>query len=144
VVRGKPTSPRLWPPPVSVKDRSVGPHEQVLNVPIAYWCYGPSKSSSRPSIDAWLCPHCFIGWLGREARYEPVDRSAARCGLCREPFFSGAVGACSTLSITCERLARTGTPHGKHTPGVCGLVWKTYVVCWSGFPLQGVHRFKSP
>jgi hypothetical protein len=30
-VRGKPA-----PPPVSIKDRSVGPHEQVLNVPIAY------------------------------------------------------------------------------------------------------------
>jgi hypothetical protein len=28
---------------VSVKDRSVGPREQVLNVPIACWCYGPSK-----------------------------------------------------------------------------------------------------
>jgi hypothetical protein len=41
--------------------------------------------------DAWLCPHCFIGWLGREAGYGPVDRSATRCGLCREPFFSRAV-----------------------------------------------------
>jgi hypothetical protein len=35
-VCGKPTPPRLYPPPVSIKDRSVGPREQVLNVPIAY------------------------------------------------------------------------------------------------------------
>jgi hypothetical protein len=34
-VCGKLTPSRLQPPPVSVKDRSVGPREQVLNVPIA-------------------------------------------------------------------------------------------------------------
>jgi hypothetical protein len=84
-------------PPVSIKDRSIDPHEQVLNVPIVYWCYGPSKPSSQSSIDAWLCPHCFIGWLGREAGYGPTDRSAARCGLCREPFFSGAVGLLNSV-----------------------------------------------
>jgi hypothetical protein len=85
------------PPPVSIKDHSVGPREQVLNVPIAYWCYRPSKPSSRPLIDAWLCPHCFISWLGREDGYRPVDRSVARCGLCREPFFSGAVGLLNSV-----------------------------------------------
>jgi hypothetical protein len=36
----------------------------------------PSKPSSMSSIDAWLCPYCFIGWLGRETGYGPVDRSA--------------------------------------------------------------------
>jgi hypothetical protein len=34
-VCGKQTPLRLYPPSVSVKDRLVGPHEQVLNVPIA-------------------------------------------------------------------------------------------------------------
>jgi hypothetical protein len=38
------------PPPVSVTDRWVGPHEQVLNVPITYWCYGLSKLM-------YLCHH---------------------------------------------------------------------------------------
>jgi hypothetical protein len=33
-----------------VKDRWVGLHEQVLNVPIACWCYGPSKLM-------YLCHH---------------------------------------------------------------------------------------
>jgi hypothetical protein len=34
-VCGKSAPPRLYPPPVSIKDRSVGPREQVLSVPIA-------------------------------------------------------------------------------------------------------------
>jgi hypothetical protein len=63
-------------PPVSVKDRWVEPHEQVLNVPNACWWYGPSKPSSVQSSDARLYPHCFIGWLGRETGYGPVGRSA--------------------------------------------------------------------
>jgi hypothetical protein len=32
---GEPAPSRLYPPPVSIKDYSVGPHEQVLNVLIA-------------------------------------------------------------------------------------------------------------
>jgi hypothetical protein len=43
-----------------------------------------------------------------------------------------------------ERLSRTGTARRKRTPGVRGLEWEVYVVCWSSFLLQGVHRFKSP
>jgi hypothetical protein len=34
-VCGKLALSRLYPSPVSVKDLSVGPHEQILNVPIA-------------------------------------------------------------------------------------------------------------
>jgi hypothetical protein len=34
------------------------------------------KPSSRPSTKGWLCPHCFIGWLGREIGYRSVDWSA--------------------------------------------------------------------
>jgi hypothetical protein len=41
-----------------------------------------------------------------------------------------------------ERLSRTWTACGKHTPGVRGLKWKAYVACWLGFPLQGVHGFE--
>jgi hypothetical protein len=36
-----------------------------------------------------------------------------------------------------------GTAREKRTPGVRGLEWEAYVACWSGFPLQGVHRFES-
>jgi hypothetical protein len=52
--------------------------------------------------------------------------------------------ACSTLSMTRERLPRMGTTRRKRTPGVRGQAWEAYVTCWSGFPLHGVHRFKSP
>jgi hypothetical protein len=52
--------------------------------------------------------------------------------------------ACSTLSMTRERLSHMGTAHRKRMPGVCGLAWEVYVACWSGFPLHGVHRFESP
>jgi hypothetical protein len=51
--------------------------------------------------------------------------------------------ACSTLSMTRERLPRMGTTRRKCTPGVRGLTWEACVTCWSGFPLQGVHQFES-
>jgi hypothetical protein len=32
-----------------------------------------------------------------EAGYGPADRTVARCGLCQEPFFSGAVGLLNSV-----------------------------------------------
>jgi hypothetical protein len=61
---------------MSVKDRVVGTHEQILNVPIICQRYGPGKPSSQPSIEGSLCPHCFNDYLGRETGYGPTDRSA--------------------------------------------------------------------
>jgi hypothetical protein len=52
------------------------------------------------------------------------------CGLCREPFFSGAVGYVQI----CQRLAK-----GCH---VWGLPAGSVRVVLVGFPLQGVHRFE--
>jgi hypothetical protein len=54
------------------------------------------------------------------------------------------VGVCFDFVGASERLSRMGTTHRKHTPGMCGLEWEAYVVCWSGFPLYGVHRFELP
>jgi hypothetical protein len=54
------------------------------------------------------------------------------------------VGACFDFVGASERLSRTGTAHRKRMPSVRGLEWEAYVMCWSGFPLQGVHRFESP
>jgi hypothetical protein len=54
------------------------------------------------------------------------------------------VGACFDLVGASERLSRTGTARRKHTLGVHSLKWEVYVVCCSGFPLQGVHRFELP
>jgi hypothetical protein len=43
--------------------------------------------------------------------------------------------ACSTLSMTRERLPCTGTTRRKRTRGVRGLAWEAYMACWSGFSL---------
>jgi hypothetical protein len=67
-----------------------------------------------------------------------------RCAVdCVGSPFSREQWACSTLSMTHKRLPRTETVRRKRTPGVRGPAWEAYVVCWSGFPLQCVHRFKS-
>jgi hypothetical protein len=57
--------------------------------------------------------------------------------------FLRSSGICLNLSAPRERLPRMGTARRKRTPGVRGLAWEVYVLCWSGFPLQGVHRFES-
>jgi hypothetical protein len=54
------------------------------------------------------------------------------------------VGACFDFVGASKRLSHTGTARRKRTPGVRGLEWEAYVVCWSCFPLQGVHQFESP
>jgi hypothetical protein len=54
------------------------------------------------------------------------------------------VGACFNFVKASERLSYMWIAHKKRTPGMRGLEWEAYVACWSGFPLQGVHRFESP
>jgi hypothetical protein len=54
------------------------------------------------------------------------------------------VGACFDFVGASERLSRTGTACRKRMSDVRGLKWEAYIACWSGFPLQGVHRFESP
>jgi hypothetical protein len=60
------------------------------------------------------------------------------------PRLLSGVGACFNFVGASERLSRMETTHRKRTLGVCGLEWEAYVAYWSGFPLQGVHRFESP
>jgi hypothetical protein len=60
------------------------------------------------------------------------------------PRLSSGVRARFDFMRASERLSRMGTAYRKCTPGVRGLEWEAYVACWSGFPLQGVHRFESP
>jgi hypothetical protein len=69
----------------------VGTREKVLNVPITCWWYGPSKPSNLLSIDAWLCPHCFIGWFERETGYGSTDRSTDMLWIMpRAPFLESS------------------------------------------------------
>jgi hypothetical protein len=59
------------------------------------------------------------------------------------PRLLSGVGACSDFVGASERLSHLGTAHRKCMSGVRGLEWEAYMACWSGFPLQGVHRFES-
>jgi hypothetical protein len=56
-------------PPVSVKDRGVGTHEQILNVPIACRWYMPSKPSSLLLTDVWLKRTASMAVLGEKLRW---------------------------------------------------------------------------
>jgi hypothetical protein len=73
----------------------------------------------------------------------PADHSAG-LGVVSEALFLRSSRVCPTLLVACERLSRTGTARRKRMPDVRVLAWEAYMLCWSGFPLQGVHRFKSP
>jgi hypothetical protein len=100
---GKPAPPRLYPPPVLIKDRWIGPREQVLNVPIACWytslvslvvCH--QQKVALPPLLQWL------PW-GEKLGMNPwIDQSLC-CELGREPFFSGAV----TLSIAVDEFVKS-------------------------------------
>jgi hypothetical protein len=52
------------------------------------------------------------------------------------------VGASFDFVGASERLSRMETTHRKCMLGVRRLEWEAYVRCWSGFPVQGVHRFE--
>jgi hypothetical protein len=105
---------------MSIKDRGVGTREQVLNIPIACRCYGPGKPSNRLSTDIWLS--LLLQWLCWERNWV-VDLRITQpgWGLCREPFFSGAVGSLQW----CWWLAE-----GSHVRGPpAGSVHRAYVDC---------------
>jgi hypothetical protein len=71
VVCGKSAPSRLLPPLVSVKDRWVGPREQVLNVLITCRCYGPGKPSSLPSIEGGFTPTASMAGSGEKLSTDP-------------------------------------------------------------------------
>jgi hypothetical protein len=76
---------------VSVKDRRVAPREQVLNIPITCRYYGSGKTSSWLSIEACFFLTASLAVVGEKLGTDPWIRHPLSCGLCREPFFSGAV-----------------------------------------------------
>jgi hypothetical protein len=82
---------------VSVKDLWIDPREQVLNVPIACRRYGSSKPSSLPSTEGGFTPTTSMTVLGEKLTMDPRIGQPACCGLCRGPFFSGAVALFSAV-----------------------------------------------
>jgi hypothetical protein len=90
-----------------------------------------------------FAPTASLAGSGEKLGMDP--RIGQRCAVdCVGSPSSRVQWACSTLSMTRERLPCMGTAHRKRALGVLGLAWETYVMCWSGFPLQGVHQFESP
>jgi hypothetical protein len=128
---------------MSVKDRWVGPHEHVLNVPIACRRYGPDKSSSRLSTEAWPFPTTSLAIMGEKLGTDLQTGQPVCCGLGRVPFFLGAVDLFKSIDDyvkCCYTLTVFDTyglgPYGDLPWHACGvLVW---------FFLQDVHRFESP
>jgi hypothetical protein len=112
-------------------------------VPVSkYWTcrshagvYGPSKSSSLLPTEAWLRSHCFIGWLGRESRYGPMDRSTDVLWIVSGALFLRSSDPSQLCWRLCKRLPCTWTTHRMRTRGVRGLAREVYVPCWSGFPI---------
>jgi hypothetical protein len=76
---------------VTVKDRWIGPREQVLNVLTAYRSCGPDKPGSLPSIEDGFTPTASMAILDEKLGTNPRIGQLLCCGLGREPFFSGAV-----------------------------------------------------
>jgi hypothetical protein len=76
---------------VSVKDRWVGSHEQVLNILIACWCYEPSKPSSLPSIEGDFILTASLVALREKVGMDPWICQSSCCRLAQKPFFSGAM-----------------------------------------------------
>jgi hypothetical protein len=64
--------------------------------------YGPSKPSSRSPTRAWIMPIASLVGSGEKLGTDPQIGQPVCCGLCREPFFSGAVGS---IQI-CRRLVK--------------------------------------
>jgi hypothetical protein len=73
-------------------------------------------SGEKLGTEPWIGQRCTVDYVG-----SPSSRE--QC-------------ACSTLSITHERLPCMGIARRKRTPDGRGLVWEAYVAFWSGFPCR--------
>jgi hypothetical protein len=60
--------------------------------------YGPSKPSNLPSTEGGFIPTASMAGSGEKLGTDPWIDQPLCCGLCREPFFSGAMA----LSITVD------------------------------------------
>jgi hypothetical protein len=97
---------------VSVKDRGVGICEQVLNVSIICWWYGPSKPSSLPSTEACLKSTALLVGLGEKLDTDPRIGQPTCCELCQESFFTGVVGSMQIYRRLVKSYHVRGLPTG--------------------------------
>jgi hypothetical protein len=129
VICEKSPPPRLYLPTVSVEDRWVDPHEQVLKVLISCWWYGSGKPSNLSSTEAWFKYTASLVGLGEKLGTDVRIDQPTCCGLCQEPFFLGAVGSvqiCRWLTKGCYVLVVWNTyglgPYADWTWDACGVL----------------------
>jgi hypothetical protein len=111
-----------------------------------YWLhagvYGLSKPSNLQSTKGGFTPTASMSSSGEKLGTDPRIGQPSCCGLCQEPF-SQEQWLCTSLLTMTRKVAICG-PHEIRM--VLDHTWTgrgKHVACWSGFPLQGVHRFKS-
>jgi hypothetical protein len=87
---------------VSVRDRWVGPSEQVLNITIACRCYGPGKPSSLTSTEGGFTFTASMDGSEEKLGTDPLIGQPSCYGLCQEAFFLRVV----TLSIVVDNFVK--------------------------------------
>jgi hypothetical protein len=117
---------------------------------IKYWMYGSHTDNMDPvSIVAdrqqkvGFIPTTSLVDSGEKLGMDPRIDQPACCGLCREPFFSGAVVLLNSIDDyvkVCYALIAWDT---YDLGPYMDWAWDVYGVLVR-FPLQGVHRFESP
>jgi hypothetical protein len=91
-------SPRLC----RLRTDGLAPREQVFNVPIACWGYGPDKPSSLPSTKGGLTTTASMAGSKEKLGTDPRISQPSCCGLCWEPFFLRVVA----LSIAVDDFTK--------------------------------------
>jgi hypothetical protein len=89
-------------------------------VPVSkYWMYrshadvyGPSKRSSLSSTDGSFTPTASMAALGEKLSTDPRIGQSTCCGMCREPFFSGAVALSIAIADFAKSCHVRGLPVG--------------------------------
>jgi hypothetical protein len=95
-------------------------------VPVSkYWTYRSHASDMGPVRLVACCRymfgflHCFIGWLGREIEYGPMDRSAGVLWIVSGALFSGVV----TLSNSVGDSWKIATYGDRPQKAYTGYTW---------------------
>jgi hypothetical protein len=109
--------------------------------PSGWYLWASIERTDRMSL-IWPGNPSSMAVLGEKLGGRPADHSAG-LRVVSAALFLGSSRVRPMLLVACERLPRTGTARRKRMSGIHGLAWKAYVSCWSGFSLQGVHRFES-
>jgi hypothetical protein len=118
---------------MSIKDRWVGPREQVL---ITYWSYRPVNRFSMFVNRCLTFITALMVVLGEKLGGGHADQSVGVLKIVLGAIFLGSSMIRPTLLGQRERLPRTGTVHRKHTSGVREPTQEAYVTCVSGFPYR--------